>query len=137
MSASRSIVGALLVSGALSAKALAQERELPRALLDEEPRLTSPLALDVDRQLRTARGIEHELSLEQSRVNARSTSDLQQRQTARDVRLSEQRLNTLKTEAPQRGRFRCWSAGSTGSADRPARSAAIPASSPASRPASA
>jgi hypothetical protein len=59
------------------------------------------LARDVDRQLRAARGIEHELSLEQSRVNARSTSQIQRRQTRRDVQLSEQRLNTLKTQAPQ------------------------------------
>jgi hypothetical protein len=97
----RTASGALLLSIALCATALAQERELPRAILDDEPRLTSPLALDVDRQLRAARGIEHELSLEQSRVNARSTSNIQRRQTRRDVQLSAQRLNTLKTEAPQ------------------------------------
>ena len=96
------VIGALLLSVAWFATALAQEREVPRAILDEdEPRLTSPLALDVDRQLRTARGIEHELSLEQSRVNARSASEIQRRQTRRDVQLSKQRLNTLKTEAPQ------------------------------------
>jgi hypothetical protein len=94
-------IGSLLIGVAVSATALAQERELPRAILDDEPRLTSPLALDVDRQLRTARGIEHELSLEQSRVNARSASEIQRRQTRRDVQLSRQRLNTLKTEAPQ------------------------------------
>jgi hypothetical protein len=60
------------------------------------------LAQDIGRQLRDeARGIEHELSLEQSRVNAHSTSAIQERQTARDVQLSGQRLNTLKTQAPQ------------------------------------
>jgi hypothetical protein len=101
LAAIRTVIAALLLSVALSATALTQERELPRAILDDEPRLTSPLALDVDRQLRTARGIEHELSLEQSRVNARSASDIQRRQTRRDVQLSEQRLNTLKTQAPQ------------------------------------
>jgi hypothetical protein len=92
---------ALLLSIALCATALAQERELPRAILNDEPLLTSPLTLDVDRQLRATRGIEHELSLEQSRVNARSTSNIQRRQTRRDIQLSAQRLNTLKTEAPQ------------------------------------
>jgi hypothetical protein len=97
----RTIIGALLLSAALCATALAQERDLPRAILDDEPRLSSPLALDVDRQLRTARGIEHELSLEQSRVNARSTSGIQERRTARDAQLSEQRLNTFKTETPR------------------------------------
>jgi hypothetical protein len=97
----RTVSGALLFSTALGATAVAQERELPRAIVDDGPRLTSPLALDVDRQLRAARGIEHELSLEQSRVNARSTSAIQQRQNSRDVQLSGQRLNTLKTEAPQ------------------------------------
>jgi hypothetical protein len=101
LAAIRTVIAALLLSVALSATALTQERELPRAILNDEPRLTSPLALDVDRQLRTARGIEHELSLEQSRVNARSASDIQRRQTRRDVQLSEQRLNTLKTQAPQ------------------------------------
>jgi hypothetical protein len=101
LAAIRTVIAALLLSVALSATALTQERELPRATLDDEPRLTSPLALDVDRQLRTARGIEHELSLEQSRVNARSASQIQRRQTRRDVQLTEQRLNTLKTQAPQ------------------------------------
>jgi hypothetical protein len=101
LGAVRTVLGALLLTVASWATALAQERELPGALRDEEPRLTSPLALDVDRQLRTARRIEHELSLEQSRVNARSASEIQQRQTRRDVQLSEQRLNTLKTQSPQ------------------------------------
>lgn len=101
MSASRTVT-VVLLSLACCAAALAQER-LPGARLNgDEPRLSSPLALDVDRQLRReARGIEHELNLEQSRVNARSTSEIQRRQTERDVQLSGQRLNTLKTEAPQ------------------------------------
>jgi hypothetical protein len=101
LGAIRTVIGALLLSVAWCATGVAQEREIPRAILDDEPRLSSPLALDVDRQLRAARDIEHELSLEQSRVNARSTSNIQRRQTARDVQLSGQRLNTLKTEAPQ------------------------------------
>jgi hypothetical protein len=102
LSAIRTIIGALLLSIVCYATAFAQERALSGARLDQDmPRLSSPLALDVDRQLRAARGIEHDLSLEQSRVNARSTSDIQQRQTARDVQLSRQRLDTLKTEAPQ------------------------------------
>jgi hypothetical protein len=101
LAAIRTVIGTLLLSAASCATAFAQEHELPRAILDDEPRLTSPLALDVDRQLRTARGIEHELSLEQSRVNARSASDIQRRQTRRDVQLSGQRLNTLKTQSPQ------------------------------------
>jgi hypothetical protein len=101
----RKIIGALLLSVACCAPALAQERALAGARPDADlPRLSSPLALDVDRQVRqvrAARGIEHDLSLEQSRVNARSTSAIQQRQTARDIQLSGQNLNTLKTEAPQ------------------------------------
>jgi hypothetical protein len=98
----RKIIGALLLSIACSAPALAQERALAGARPDADlPRLSSPLALDVDRQVRAARGIEHDLSLEQSRVNARSTSGIQQRQTARDIQLSGQNLNTLKTEAPR------------------------------------
>jgi hypothetical protein len=101
----RKIIGALLLSIACSAPALAQERALAGARPDADlPRLSSPLALDVDRQVRqvrAARGIEHDLSLEQSRVNARSTSAIQQRQTARDIQLSGQNLNTLKTAAPQ------------------------------------
>ena len=101
LAAIRTVLATFLLSIACCSTVLAQERELPRAILDDEPRLTSPLALDVDRQLRNARGIEHELSLEQSRVNARSASEIQRRQTRRDVQLSEQRLNTLKTQAPQ------------------------------------
>ena len=57
--------------------------------------------LDIDRQLDAARGIEHNLSLEQSRVNARSTSVIQRRQTTRDIAVNGQNLNTLKTAAPQ------------------------------------
>ena len=95
LAAMRTVIGTLLLSVALCATAVAQERE---AL---GPRLSSPLARDIDRQLRTARGIEHELSLEQSRVNARSAADIQRRQTRRNVQLSAQRLNTLKTQAPQ------------------------------------
>ena len=105
MGAIHTASGALLLSIALCATALAQERELPRAILDDGPRLTSPLALDVDRQLRTRRDFQNELGLElsreQSRVNARSTSNIQRYQTRRDIQLSGQRLNTLKTEAPQ------------------------------------
>jgi hypothetical protein len=101
LSAIRKIIGGLLLSVACCATVLAQEDALPRAILDDGPRLSSPLALDVDRQLRTARGIEHDLSLEQSRVNARSTSLLQRYQTERDIQVSRQNLDTLKTEAPQ------------------------------------
>ena len=63
------------------------------------PRSTSPLAQDIDRQL--ARDIEHGLSLEQSRVGARSATPLQRYQTSRDVQLSRQNLDTLKTRTPQ------------------------------------
>jgi hypothetical protein len=102
VSAIHRVIGAWLFSAAVCATALAQERALPGARLDEDAfPLSSPLAQDIDRQLDAARGLEHELRLEQSRVNARSTSDIQRRQTARDVQLSGQRLNTLKTEAPQ------------------------------------
>ena len=101
LAAIRTVIGTLLCSVALGATALGQEREAVGGIRNDEPRLSSPLALDVERQLRAARGIEHELSLEQSRVNARSTSEIQRRQTRRDVQLSEQRLNTLKTQAPQ------------------------------------
>jgi hypothetical protein len=102
LSAVRTLIGALLLSVAFSATALAQERAIPGARLDEDAlQLSSPLAQDIDDHLGAARGIEHELSLEQSRVNARSTSDIQQRQTTRDVQLSGQRLDTLKSEAPQ------------------------------------
>ena len=102
LSAVRTLIGALLLSVAFSATALAQERAIPGARLDEDAlQLSSPLAQDTDRHLGATRGIEHELSLEQSRVNARSTSDIQQRQTTRDVQLSGQRLDTLKSEAPQ------------------------------------
>jgi hypothetical protein len=98
----RTLIGALLLSVAVCTTAVAQERAFPRAGLEEgAPLPRSPLALDIDRQLDAARDIEHELNLEQSRVNARSTSAIQRRQTARDVQLSGQNLNTLKTAAPQ------------------------------------
>ena len=98
----RTAVGALLVSTALCAIASAEDdRKLLGVLLEQERRPQSPLANDINRQLRTARGIEHELSLEQSRVNARSASELQRRQTRRDVQVSEQGLRTFKTESPQ------------------------------------
>jgi hypothetical protein len=103
LSAIRKIIGALLLSIACCTMALAQERAPPGAMLDDTPRLGSPLTQDIDRQLDTARGIEHDLSLEQSRVNARSTSSLQRYQTERDIQLSRQNLDTLKTEAPQAG----------------------------------
>ena len=102
LAAIRTVIGALLLSVAFCTTALAQERAFPRAGLEEgAPLPKSPLALDIDRQVNGARDIEHELSLEQSRVNARSTSAIQQRQTARDIQLSGQNLNTLKTAAPQ------------------------------------
>jgi hypothetical protein len=66
--------------------------------LRERP-LSSPLAQDIDRQL--ARDIEHDLNLEQSRVGARSATPLQRYQTQRDVQLSRQNLDTLKTRRPQ------------------------------------
>jgi hypothetical protein len=98
----RTAVGVLLLSTALCATAFADnDRELLGVLLEQDRRPRSTLANDINRQLRTARGIEHELSLEQSRVNARSASDLQRRQTRRDVQVSEQQLRTFKTEAPQ------------------------------------
>ena len=67
--------------------------------LRERPEATSPLAQDIDRQL--ARDIEHGLNLEQSRVGARSATPLQRYQTSRDVQLSRQNLDTLKTRTPQ------------------------------------
>jgi hypothetical protein len=98
----RTAVGVLLLSTALSATAFADnDRELLGVLLEQDRRPRSTLANDINRQLRTARGIEHELSLEQSRVNARSASALQRRQTTRDIALTGQNLNTLKTAAPQ------------------------------------
>jgi hypothetical protein len=65
----------------------------------ERPEATSPLAQDIDREL--ARDIEHGLNLEQSRVGARSATPLQRYQTGRDVQLSRQNLDTLKTRTPQ------------------------------------
>ena len=98
----RAAVGALLLGIALCTPAATQsDRELLGAILQQEQRTRSPLAADIDRQLRTERRIEHELSLEQSRVNARSASELQRRQARRDVEVSEQRLRSFKTESPQ------------------------------------
>jgi hypothetical protein len=98
----RAAVGALLLGIALCTPASAQsDRELLGAILQQEQRTRSPLAADIDRQLRTERRIEHELSLEQSRVNARSASELQRRQARRDVEVSEQGLRQFKTESPQ------------------------------------
>jgi hypothetical protein len=97
----RTAVGALFFSTALCAIAAADDdRKLLGVLLEQEgPQ--SPLTNDINRQLRTARGIEHDLSLEQSRVNARSASGLQRRQARRDVQVSQQGLRTFKTESPQ------------------------------------
>jgi hypothetical protein len=98
----RAAIGVFLLSTALCAPAAADDdRRLLGVLLEQEQRPQSPLASDINRQLRTARGIEHDLSLEQSRVNARSASELQRRQAGRDVRVSEQGLRTFKTESPQ------------------------------------
>jgi hypothetical protein len=102
LAAIRATFGALLLGSALCATAAAEDdRELLGVILQQEPRLSSPLASDINRQLRTARGIEHELNLEQSRVNARSASQLQRRQARRDVEVSEQGLRSFKTESPQ------------------------------------
>ncbi len=98
----RAAVGVFLLSTALCATISADDdRKLLGVLLEQERRPQSPLANDINRQLRTARGIEHDLSLEQSRVNARSASGLQRRQAGRDVQVSEQGLRTFKTESPQ------------------------------------
>jgi hypothetical protein len=98
----RAALGALLLNIALGTPASAQDdRELLGVILQQERRTRSPLAADINRQLRTERRIEHELSLEQSRVNARSASELQRRQARRDVEVSEQGLRSFKTESPQ------------------------------------
>ena len=97
----RAVLTTLLLAAALGGTARAQDGQTLGTIAEEEPLLRSPLAQDVDRQLRTVRGIEHELSLEQSRANARSASELQRRQTRRDLQVSEQRLRTFKTESPQ------------------------------------
>jgi hypothetical protein len=102
LAAIRVTFGALLLGSALCATVAAEDdRELLGVILQQEPRLSSPLAADINRQLRTGRGIEHELNLEQSRVNARSASELQRRQARRDVEVSEQGLRSFKTESPQ------------------------------------
>jgi hypothetical protein len=96
----RAVAAAWLAIGIAGSAAFGQE-PLPTA---EEPvplwdrPATSPLARDIERQ--QARDLEHELKLEQSRVGARSASPLQRYQTRRDIELSRQGLNTLKTTAP-------------------------------------
>jgi hypothetical protein len=93
-------VASCLVAGALLIAVLAG----PAALGDEpvplrdRPAAISPLARDIDSQL--ARDVEHGLSLEQSRVGARSATPLQRHQTSRDVQVTRQNLNTLKTRVP-------------------------------------
>ena len=93
--------GAWLIAVIAGSAALGQEplplRDEPVPLRDR-PAAMSPLARDIERQ--SARDLEHELNLEQSRVGARSASPLQRYQTRRDVELSRQGLNTLKTMAP-------------------------------------
>jgi hypothetical protein len=88
-------IGAALIAAAPGATVLADELSDRSAT----PALTSPLARDIDRQM--ARDLEHELNLEQSRVLSRSATPLQRRQTTRDIQLSRQNLDTLKTRAPQ------------------------------------
>jgi hypothetical protein len=87
--------GGWLIVALGAATALGDE---PIPVRERSP-LSSPLAQDIDRQL--ARDLEHGLSLEQSRVGARSATPLQRYQTRRDVQLSRQNLDTLKTRAPQ------------------------------------
>jgi hypothetical protein len=101
LSAIRTLIGALLLSVAVCATAVAQQRQLPDAILEDTAGGLSPLAQDVERQVDAARGIEHDLNLEQSRVNARSASPLQRRQTERDIQVTGQNLDTLKTQSPQ------------------------------------
>jgi hypothetical protein len=91
----RLAVGSWIVAAVACPAALGDE-PVP---LRERPEATSPLAQDIDRQL--ARDIEHGLNLEQSRVGARSATPLQRYQTSRDVQLSRQNLDTLKTRTPQ------------------------------------
>jgi hypothetical protein len=90
-----------LAAAIAGAAAIAQE-PLPTAEdpvpLWDRPQTTSPLARDIERQL--GRDLEHQLNLEQSRLGARSATPLQRYQTERDVQLSRQNLNTLKTTAP-------------------------------------
>jgi hypothetical protein len=91
----RLAVGSWIVAAVACPAALGDE-PVP---LRERPEATSPLAQDIDRQL--ARDIEHGLNLEQSRVGARSATPLQRYQTSRNVQLSRQNLDTLKTRTPQ------------------------------------
>jgi len=96
----RIAAGAWLIAVVAGPAALGQSlplRDEPVPLRDR-PAALSPLARDIERQ--RARDLEHELNLEQSRVGARSASPLQGYQTRRDVELSRQGLNTLKTMAP-------------------------------------
>src|SRR5690606_25259185 len=79
----RTVIAALLLGVALPAAALAQTGEFIGSMRQQQEEVRP-------------RGIEHELSLEQSRVNARSASELQRRQTRRDVEVTEQRLRTFK-----------------------------------------
>jgi len=83
----RTVIAALLLGVALPAAALAQTGEFIGSMRQQQEEVRP-------------RGIEHELSLEQSRVNARSASELQRRQTRRDVEVTEQRLRTFKTQSP-------------------------------------
>jgi hypothetical protein len=83
------------LAAATAAPALGDE-PLP---IRERPPLSSPLAQDIDRQL--ARDVEHELNLEQSRILSRGATSLQRRQTRRDIAVTRQNLDTLKTRVPQ------------------------------------
>jgi hypothetical protein len=83
------------LAAVMAAPALADE-PLP---IRERPPLSSPLAQDIDRQL--ARDVEHELNLEQSRILSRGATSLQRRQTQRDIAVTRQNLDTLKTRVPQ------------------------------------
>jgi hypothetical protein len=89
------VIGAALIAAAPSAAALGDELSDRSAT----PALTSPLAQEIDRQL--ARDIEHELSLEQSRVLSRSATPAQRQQTTRDIGVTRRNLDTLKTRVPQ------------------------------------
>lgn len=92
----RGFMGLWLAACAVCVGCLADERPLA-----QEHRLTSPLARDIERRLEASgRAIDHELSLEHSRVNAPSATPFQRWQTSRDVQITGQRLNTLKTQAP-------------------------------------
>jgi hypothetical protein len=85
----------LLVAALAGREALGDDPVMP----GDRPGLSSPLAQHIDHQL--ARELEHGLSLEQSRVGARSATPLQRYQSERNVHVNRQNLNTLKTRAPQ------------------------------------